>query len=63
MGLKGEKCSIVVLQVKGSNYTMKGRFSANQGAGDDAIVIFEVTGSGVFGRDTQHNLYRKYEKF
>jgi hypothetical protein len=31
------------------------RFSANQRGGDDAIVVFEVSGSGVFRRGTRYN--------
>jgi hypothetical protein len=31
-------------------------FSANQGGGDDVIVIFKITGSGVLGRGTQYEV-------
>jgi hypothetical protein len=49
---KGEKSSRVALRVEGSYYTIKGGSLQIRGGRDDAIIIFAVTGSGVFGRRT-----------
>jgi hypothetical protein len=44
----------VVLRVEGSYYTINGGSLQIRGSSDDTIIIFGVTGSGVFGR--AHNI-------
>jgi hypothetical protein len=39
------------------------RLSANQGGGDDGIVIFGVNGSGVSGKGIWYNRYIFHEIF
>jgi hypothetical protein len=53
----------VVLRVEGSYFTIKGGFLQIRGGSDDTIIIFGVTGSGVFGRGIQYNLYENTTKF
>jgi hypothetical protein len=53
----------VVLRFEGSYLTIKGGSLQIRGGSDDTIIIFGVTGSGVFGRGIQHNLYENITKF
>jgi hypothetical protein len=50
VSFKGAKIPVVVLRVEELYCTIKGGSQQNQGGGDDEIVIFGVTGSGVFRR-------------
>jgi hypothetical protein len=49
MCLKGEKSLMVVSQVEGSYYSVKGGPLQVQEGGDDVIIIFGIDRLGVFG--------------